>query len=92
MSATNNIDKNDKANLVQFHFHDIGISLFQLVDHENQGKSFDCHHDLIDAVYNIKKLASISAEYVEPSKVYRSSEELFTPLFRFNDKYLRILN
>ena len=56
---------------------------FQLLDHENQGESLDCH-GFIDAVYNIKKLAPLPAEYTQPRKVYRSSEELFAPLCRFN--------
>ena len=51
--------------------------------HENQGESLDCH-GFIDAVYNVKKLAPLLAEYTQPSKVYCSSEELFAPLFRFN--------
>ena len=51
--------------------------------HENQDESLDCH-GFIDAVYNVKKLAPLLAEYTQPSKVYCSSEELFAPLFRFN--------
>ena len=65
------------------HFHDTGISLFQLFDHENQGESLDCH-GYTDAVYNIKKLAPLPAEYTQPRKVYHSSEVLFAPLCRFN--------
>ena len=80
VSAKDNIDKNITANLVQSHFHSTGISLFQLLDHENQGKSLDCH-GFIDAVYNIKKLAPLPAEYSQRSKDYRSSEELFAPLY-----------
>ena len=83
VSTKDNIDKNATANLVQSHFHGTGISLFQLLDHENQGKSLDCH-GFIDAVYNIKKLAPLPAEYTQPRKVYRSSGELFAPLCRFN--------
>ena len=45
--------------------------------------SLDCH-GFVDAVYNIKKLAPLPAEYTQPRKVYRSSEELFAPLCRFN--------
>ena len=67
MSIKDNIDKNATANLVQSHFHGTGISLFQLLDHENQGKSLDCH-GFIDAVYNIKKLAPLPAEYTQPRK------------------------
>ena len=77
------IGKNTTFNIVQSHFYDTGISLFQLLDHENQGESLDCH-GFIDTVFNIKKLAPLPAEYTQPSKVYRSSEELFAPLFRFN--------
>ena len=43
----------------------------------------DCH-GFIDAVYHVKKLAPLPAEYTEPRKVYRSSEELFAPLCRFS--------
>ena len=78
-----NTDKSATANLVQSHFHDTGISLFQRLDYENQGESLDCY-GFIDAVYNIKKLAPFPAKYTQPSKVYRSSEELFAPLGRFN--------
>ena len=67
MSIKDNIDKNATANLVQSHFHGTGISLFQLLDHENQGKSLDCH-GFTDAVYNIKKLAPLPAEYTQPRK------------------------
>ena len=49
VSAKDNIDKNITANFVQSHFHSTGTSLFQLLDHENQGKSLDCH-GFIDAV------------------------------------------
>ena len=56
VSAKDNIDKNATANLVQSHFLGTSILLFQLLDHENQGESLDCH-GFIDAVYNIKKLA-----------------------------------
>ena len=87
MSAKDNIDKNATARLVKSHFHGTCISLFQLLDHENQGESLDCH-GFIDAVYNIKKLAPLPAEYTQPRKVYRSSEELFAPLCRFNYEYL----
>ena len=80
VSAKDNIDKNITANIVQSHFHSTGILLFQLLDHEKQGKSFDCH-GFIDAVYNIKKLAPLPAEYSQRSKNYRSSEELFAPLY-----------
>ena len=83
MSIKNNIDKNATANLVQSHFHGTGISLFQLLDHENQRESLD-FHGFIDTVYNIKKLAPLPAEYTQPRKVYHSSEELFAPLCRFN--------
>ena len=83
VSAKDNIDKNDTANLVQSHFHGTGILLFQLLDPQNQGESLDCH-GFIDAVYNIKKLAPLPAEYTQPRKVYHSSEELFAPLCRFN--------
>ena len=62
VSAKDHIDKNARANLVQSHFHGTGILLLQLLDHENQGESLDCH-GFIDAVYNIKKLAPLSAEY-----------------------------
>ena len=58
--------------------------------HENQGESLDCH-GFIDAVYNVKKLAPLLAEYTQPSKVYFSSEELFAPLFRFNYEDLSIM-
>ena len=78
-----NIDKNAIANLVKSHFHGTGISLFQLLDHENQGESPDCH-GFVDAVYNIKKLAPLPAEYTQPRKVNCSSGELFAPLCRFN--------
>ena len=87
VSAIDNIGKNVTTNFVQSHFHGTGISLFQLLDHENQGESLDCH-GFIDAVYNIKKLAPLPAEYTQPRKVYRSSEELFAPLCRFNYEYL----
>ena len=83
VSAKDNIDKNATANLVQSHFLGTSILLFQLLDHENQGESLDCH-GFIDAVYNIKKLAPLPAEYTQPRKVYRSSGELFAPLCRFN--------
>ena len=83
MFTKDNIDKNAIANLVKSHFHGTGISLFQLLDHENQGESPDCH-GFVDAVYNIKKLAPLPAEYTQPRKVYRSSWELFAPLCRFN--------
>ena len=83
VSAKDNIDKNATASLVKSHFHGTCISLFQLLDHENQGESLDCH-GFIDAVYNVKKLAPLLAEYTQPSKVYCSSEELFAPLFRFS--------
>ena len=63
MSAKENIDKNATANLFQFHFHGTDIWLFQLLDHENQSESLDCH-GFIDAVYNIKKLAPLTAEYM----------------------------
>ena len=82
MSAKNNIDRNATTNLVQSHFHGTGISLFQL-NHENQGESFD-YHGFTDAIYNIKKLAPLPAEYTQPRKVYHSSGELFAPLCRFN--------
>ena len=75
MSAKGNIDKNATTNLVQSHFHGTGISLFQLLNHENQGESLD-YHGFIDAVYNIKKLAPLPAEYSQRSKDYRFSEEL----------------
>ena len=65
--AIGNIDKNVTANLAQSHFHGTGISLFQLLDHENQGKSLDCH-GFTDAVYNIKKVAPLPAEYTQPRK------------------------
>ena len=87
MLAKDNIDKNATANLVQSHFLGTGISLFQLFDHENQGESLDCH-GFVDAVYNIKKLAPLPAEYTQPRKVYRSSGELFAPLCRFNNEDL----
>ena len=54
-----------------------------LLAHENQGESLDCH-GFTDAVHNIKKLAPLPAEYTQPSKIYRSSEELFAQLCRFN--------
>ena len=54
-----------------------------LIDYENQGESLDCY-GFIDAVYNIKKLTPFPAEYTQPSNVYRSWEELFAPLCRFN--------
>ena len=88
MSAKGNIDKNATANLFQSHFHCTGISLFQLLDHENQGESFDCH-ELIDAVYNNKKLAPLLAEYTQPGKAYRSLEELFAP-YHFVDSIIKI--
>ena len=56
---------------------------FQLLDHENQGESLDCH-GFIDAVYNIKKLAPLPVDYTQPRKVYRSSGELFAPHCKFN--------
>ena len=37
VSAKDNIDKNATANLAQSHFHGTGISLFQLLHHENEG-------------------------------------------------------
>ena len=83
VSAKHNIDKNATVNLVQSHFHGTGVSIFQLLDHENQGESLDCH-GFIDALFNIKQLAPLPAEYRQPRKVYRSSEELFAPLCRFN--------
>ena len=83
VSTKDNIDKNATANLVQSHFHGTGISLFQLLDHENQGESLDCD-GFIDAVFNIKKLAPLPAEYTQPRKVYRSPAKLFAPLCRFN--------
>ena len=83
MSAKHNIDKNATVNLVQSHFHGTGVSIFQLLDHENQGESLDCH-GFIDALFNIKQLAPLPAEYRQPRKVYCSSEELFAPLCRFN--------
>ena len=83
MSAKNNIDRNPTTNLVQSHFHGTGISLFQLLNHENQGESLDSD-GFTDAVYNIKKLAPLSAECTQLRKVYRSSGELFAPLCRFN--------
>ena len=82
MSIRDNIDKNATANLVQSHFHGTGISLFQLLDHENQRESLDCH-GFIDTVYNVKKLAPLPAEYTQPRKVYHFSEEFFAPLCRF---------
>ena len=85
--AKDNIDKNATVNLVQYHFHGICMLLFQLLDHENQGESLDCH-GFIDAVYNIKKLVPLPAENMEASTVYCSSEELFAPLCRFNCKDL----
>ena len=81
--AKDNTDKNAIANLVQSHFHGTGISLIQLLDHENQGESPDCH-GFADAVYNIKKLAPRPAEYTQPRNAYRFSGELFAPLCRFN--------
>ena len=83
VSANYNIDKNATANLVQSHFHGTGISLFQLLDDENQGESLNCH-GYIDVVYSIKKLAPLPAEYTQARKFYRSSEELFAPPCRFN--------
>ena len=83
MSAKDKIDENATPDLVQSHFHCTGISLFQLLDHGNQDESLDCH-GFFDAVYNNKKLAPLPAEYTQPSKVYRSAEELFAPLCRFN--------
>ena len=56
VSGKDNIDKNAIANLAQSHVHGTGISLFQLLDLENQGGSLDCH-GFIDTVYNSKKLA-----------------------------------
>ena len=82
VSTKDNIDKNATASPIKSHFHGTGISLFQLLHHENQGESFDCQ-GFIDAVYNIKKLAPLPAEYTQPRKVYRSSEESFAPLCRF---------
>ena len=64
VSAKDNIDKNATVNLVQYHFHGICMLLFQLLDHENQGESLDCH-GFIDAVYNIKKLVPLPAENME---------------------------
>ena len=52
MSAKDNIDKNATANLVRSHVHGTGISLFQLLDHENQDESLD-YYGFIDVVYNI---------------------------------------
>ena len=83
MSAKDNIDKNATTNLIQSHFHGTDLSLFQLLNHENQGESLD-YDGFTDAVYNIKKLAPLSAEYTQLRKVYRSSGELFAPLCRFN--------
>ena len=83
MSGKDSIDKNATANLAQSHFHETGISLFQLLDLENQGGSLDCH-GFIDTVYNSKKLAPLPAKYTQPSKVNRPSEELLAPLCRFN--------
>ena len=87
VSGKDNIDKNGTANLVHSHFYGTGLLLFKLLDHGNQGESLDCH-DLIDAVYKIKKLAPPPDEYTQPSKVYRSSEEVFAPLCRFIYEYL----
>ena len=67
VSAIDNIGKNVTTNFVQSHFHGTGISLFQLLDHENQDESLDCH-GFIDAVYNIKKLAPLPAQYTQPRK------------------------
>ena len=83
MFTKNNTDKNATVNVVQSHFHSTGISIFQPHDPQNQGESLDCH-GFIDVVYNIKKLAPLSAEYTQPSKVYRSSEELLPPLYKFS--------
>ena len=82
-SARDDIDKNATANLVQSRFHGTGMLLLQLVDHENQGESLNCH-GFHDAVYNMKKLAPLPAEYTQPSKASHSSEELFAALSRFN--------
>ena len=76
-AAKDNIDRNATANLFQSHFHGSCILLFQVLDHEKQGESLDCHR-FIDAVYNIKKL------------VCCSSEELFIPLCRFNYEFSEI--
>ena len=57
MPSKDNIDKNAIANLVQSHFHGTGISLFELLDHENQRKSLDCD-DFMDAVYSITRYVS----------------------------------
>ena len=70
VSTKDSIDKNATANLVQSHFHGTGISLFQLLDHENQGESLDCH-GFIDAVYNIKKLATLPAEHTQTRSLFR---------------------
>ena len=83
VSAKDNIDKNATTNLIRSHFHGTDLSLFQLLNHENQGESLD-YDGFTDAVYNIKKLAPLSAEYTQLRKVYRSSGELFAPLCRFN--------
>ena len=83
VSEKDNINKNTKDNLVQSHFYGTGISLFQDLDDEYQGKNLDCH-GFIDAVYNMKKQAPLPAEYTQPSKVYYSSEELFAPFYKFS--------
>ena len=54
MFSKDNIDKNATANLVQSHFHGTGVSLFQLLDHENQDERLDCH-SFIDLVYTISR-------------------------------------
>ena len=59
----------------------------ELLEYEDQGKSLDCT-GFIDATYNLKKLAPLPAEYTQPSKVYRSSDEYFAPLCRYNYKDL----
>ena len=85
MSARDNIGTNATAYLAQSHFHDTDVSLFQLLEQENRGES----HGFIDAVYSIKKLAQLPAEYTQPCKIYRSPEELFAQLWRFNYEDLR---
>ena len=54
MFSKDNIDKNATVNLVQSHFHGTGVSLFQLLDHENQDERLDCH-SFIDLVYTTSR-------------------------------------
>ena len=85
VSAKGNINKNALSNLFQSHFHSTGISLFQLLDHENQGESLVM--DLLIQFATSKNQLRFQLNRRNQVR-FIVLEELFAPLCRFNYKDL----